>query len=70
MPCPNRLIVGLTIVGNSAGSAEEMEELMEMAVAGDIMACIEIFDLVDIPDVLKRLENSEIEGRVVLKIPE
>ncbi len=70
MPCPNRLAVGLTIVGNSAGSAEEMEELMEMAVAGDIMASIEVFDLVDILDVLKRLENSQVEGRVVLKIPE
>lgn len=47
-----------------------MEELMEMAVAGDIMASIEVFDLVDILDVLKRLENSQVEGRVVLKIPE
>ncbi|KAF3394419.1 hypothetical protein F1880_004882 [Penicillium rolfsii] len=64
------IVKGLTIVGNSAGSATEMEELMEMAVAGDIKACIEVFDLADILDVLKRLENSEIEGRVVLKIPE
>lgn len=70
MPCPNHLIVGLTIVGNSAGSAEEMEELMEMAITGDVKASIEVFDLIDILDVLKRLENSEIEGRVVLKIPE
>lgn len=43
---------------------------MEMAVAGDIKASIEVFDLVDILDVLTRLENSEIEGRAVLKIPE
>ncbi|KAJ5363713.1 Alcohol dehydrogenase 1 [Penicillium cataractarum] len=64
------IVKGLTIVGNSAGSATEMEELMEMAVAGEIKACIEVFDLADILDVLKRLENAEIEGRVVLKIPE
>ncbi|OOQ85938.1 Alcohol dehydrogenase [Penicillium brasilianum] len=64
------IVKGLTIVGNSAGSAKEMEELMEMAVVGDIRACIEVFDLADILDVLKRLENAEIEGRVVLKIPE
>ncbi|KAJ5444531.1 Alcohol dehydrogenase 1 [Penicillium daleae] len=64
------IVKGLTIVGNSAGSAKEMEELMEMAVAGDIKACIEVFDLADILDVLKRLENAEIEGRVVLRIPE
>lgn len=70
MPCSHHLTTGLTIVGNSAGSATEMEELMKMAVAGDIKACIEVFDLADIVDVLKRLENAEIEGRVVLKIPE
>lgn len=70
MHCSHHPTAGLTIVGNSAGSATEMEELMEMAVAGDIKACIEVFDLADILDVLKRLENSDIEGRVVLKIPE
>ncbi|KAJ5484000.1 Alcohol dehydrogenase 1 [Penicillium diatomitis] len=64
------IVKGLTIIGNSAGSKEEMNELMEMAVAGDIMARIDVYDLEDIVDVLKRLENSEIEGRVVLRIPE
>lgn len=70
MAISHHITPGLTIVGNSAGSAKEMEELMEMAVAGDIKACIEVFDLADILDVLKRLENAEIEGRVVLRIPE
>ncbi|KAF7712118.1 Zinc-type alcohol dehydrogenase [Penicillium ucsense] len=64
------IVKGLTIVGNSAGSKEEMNELMEMAVAGDIMARVDVYGLEDIVDVLKRLENSEIEGRVVLRIPE
>lgn len=57
-------------MGNSAGSKAEMDELMELAVAGDIQARVEVYDLVEIVDVLKRLENSEIEGRVVLRIPE
>jgi propanol-preferring alcohol dehydrogenase len=70
MAISHHITAGLTIVGNSAGSAKEMEELMEMAVAGDIKACIDVFDLADILDVLKRLENAEIEGRVVLRIPE
>lgn len=62
--------VGLTIVGNSAGTATEMDELMEMAVAGDVKAHIEVFDFNQIDTVLQRLGRSEIDGRAVLKIPE
>lgn len=62
-------ILGLTIVGNSAGTAQEMGELLAMAVNGDVKAHIEIFDLEEIVDVLQRLERSEIEGRAVLRIP-
>ncbi|PYI08161.1 hypothetical protein BO78DRAFT_365082 [Aspergillus sclerotiicarbonarius CBS 121057] len=61
---------GQTIVGNSAGTAKEMEELMEMAVAGDVEAHIECFDFNCIDDVLQRLGRSEIEGRAVVRIPE
>lgn len=46
-----------------------MDELLAMAVADDIKAHIEVFDLTDIEEVLRRLERAEIEGRVVLKIP-
>ncbi|KAJ5640868.1 Alcohol dehydrogenase 1 [Penicillium herquei] len=63
------IVKGLTIVGNSAGTAQEMDELMAMALAGDVQAHIEVFDLQAIVDVLQRLERSEIEGRVVLRIP-
>lgn len=61
---------GLTIVGNSAGTAKEMNELLALAVAGDVQAHVEVYELDDILDVLQRLERSEIEGRAVLKIPE
>jgi propanol-preferring alcohol dehydrogenase len=47
-----------------------MNELMAMAVAGDVRAHVDVFALDQINDVLDRLERSEIEGRVVLKIPE
>ncbi|GLB15854.1 hypothetical protein AtubIFM61612_005686 [Aspergillus tubingensis] len=62
--------LGLTIVGNSAGTAKEMEELMEMAVKGDVTAHIECFEFDCIDDVLQRLGRSEIEGRAVVRIPE
>ncbi|KAJ6012040.1 hypothetical protein N7522_002395 [Penicillium canescens] len=64
------IVKGLTIVGNSAGTAEEMDELLAMAVAGDVKAHIDVFGLDEINDVLDRLERSEIDGRVVLRIPE
>ncbi|KAF4267463.1 hypothetical protein CNMCM8714_003343 [Aspergillus fumigatus] len=64
------IVKGLTIVGNSAGTAKEMEELLTMAVAGDVKAHIECFDFSCINDVLQRLERAEIDGRAVLKIPE
>ncbi|KAF7585228.1 hypothetical protein BBP40_011613 [Aspergillus hancockii] len=64
------IVKGLTIVGNSAGTAEEMERLMEMAVKEDVKAHIECFELEEINDVLDRLGRSEIEGRAVLRMPE
>lgn len=47
-----------------------MDELLAMAVAGDVKAHVECYKLNDILEVLGRLERSEIEGRVVLEIPE
>ncbi|KKK25824.1 alcohol dehydrogenase [Aspergillus ochraceoroseus] len=64
------IVKGLTIVGNSAGTAREMEELMEMAVAGDVKAHIECFEFDQIDDVIQRLGRSEIDGRAVMRIPE
>ncbi|RAH74563.1 zinc-dependent alcohol dehydrogenase [Aspergillus aculeatinus CBS 121060] len=63
------IVKGLTIVGNSAGTAKEMDELMELAVAGDVKAHIETYELDDIDDVLDRLGRSEIDGRAVVRIP-
>ncbi|KAL4943310.1 hypothetical protein BDV06DRAFT_234814 [Aspergillus oleicola] len=64
------IVKGLTVVGNSAGTAKEMEELMEMAVAGEVKAHIECFEFEQIDDVIQRLGRSEIEGRAVMRIPE
>ncbi|KAI9934718.1 hypothetical protein MW887_000335 [Aspergillus wentii] len=64
------IVKGLTIVGNSAGTAKEMDELLKMAVEGDIRAHVECFELDCINDVLDRLERAEIDGRAVVRIPE
>lgn len=47
-----------------------MDELLEMAVAGDVKAHIEVFDFSEIDNVLQKLGRSEIDGRAVVKIPE
>lgn len=47
-----------------------MDELLAMAVNGDVKAHIEVFELHEINAVLDRLERSDIDGRVVLRIPE
>lgn len=44
--------------------------MLAMALAADIKAQIEVSDLTDIDEVLQRLERSEVEGRIVLKIPQ
>ncbi|KAL3488707.1 hypothetical protein BJX62DRAFT_227139 [Aspergillus germanicus] len=64
------IVKGLAIVGNSAGTAQEMDELMEMALAGDVTAHIECFEFDQIDDVIQRLGRSEIDGRAVMRIPE
>jgi propanol-preferring alcohol dehydrogenase len=47
-----------------------MNELLEMAVAGDVVPHVEVFEFTDIPDVLSRLAKSQIEGRAVIRIPQ
>ncbi|KAL5332172.1 chaperonin 10-like protein [Aspergillus crustosus] len=64
------IVKGLTIVGNSAGTAHEMDELMTMAVAGEVKAHIECYEFDQIDNVIQRLGNSEIDGRAVMRIPE
>lgn len=57
-------------MGNSAGTSEEMNELMQMAVAKGVQAHIERFELRQINEVLQRLEQGEIDGRAVVRIPQ
>jgi propanol-preferring alcohol dehydrogenase len=62
-------IRGLRVVGSSVGTEAEMEELLEMAVKGDVTPHIEMFDLSDLDDVVQKLARAQIVGRAVIKIP-
>ena len=58
------------MVGSSVGTDKEMEELLEMAVKGDVAPQIAVFEFDEINNVMERLARYEIGGRVVLKIPQ
>ncbi|OAP63486.1 hypothetical protein AYL99_02713 [Fonsecaea erecta] len=60
----------LTIVGSSVGTAQEMDELLEMAVKGDVKPEISVFEFDEINNIMEKLARFEIGGRVVLRIPE
>ena len=64
------IIRGLRLVGSSVGTAAEMRELLSMALAGEVVATVEVFDFDAAHEVLQRLARSEITGRAVLRIPQ
>ena len=60
---------GLRVIGSSAGTAEEMQDLLETTLAGDVDPNAEVFDFDSIDTVLQTLAKSQIAGRVVPKTP-
>lgn len=51
------------------GSASELDELLQMAVKGDVVPQISVFDFEEINNIMEKLARFEIGGRVVLRIP-
>ena len=64
------LVRGIGVVGSSVGNKEQMNELMKLASEGKIKPHIETFDFTETEAVMKRLEQSEIKGRAVVRLPE
>lgn len=60
---------GLRVIGSSVGTASELVEVLEMAVRGDVVPHVSVFDFEEINNVLEKLARFEIGGRVVLRIP-
>lgn len=60
---------GLHVVGSSVGTTSELDELLEMAVKGDVVPQISVFEFDEINNIMERLARFEISGRVVLRIP-
>ncbi|KAF1962088.1 alcohol dehydrogenase-like protein [Byssothecium circinans] len=60
---------GLVIRGSSTGTAEQMDELLQLALKGKIMPKIEVFDFEDAPKIIKELQGYEVSGRKVVRAP-
>lgn len=51
------------------GTTSELDELLEMAVKGDVVPQISVFEFDEINNIMEKLARFEIGGRVVLRIP-
>jgi alcohol dehydrogenase, propanol-preferring len=55
---------GLKVLGSSVGTKHEMDELMEMAVKGDIVRITSVHKFEDLDDVLQKLKQNQVTVRV------
>lgn len=60
---------GIKVLGSSVGTEEEMDELLQMVVAGHVVPKIEVFELEKLDEVIKRINEGKLSGKAVLKIP-
>ncbi|KAF4614342.1 hypothetical protein G7Y89_g15395 [Cudoniella acicularis] len=63
------IVRGLRIVGSSVGNKEEMSELLEMAARGEVVPMTKTYELEELNEVLKLVEQNKIAGRAVVRIP-
>jgi propanol-preferring alcohol dehydrogenase len=61
---------GLTFIGSSVGTEDQMNELLKAAAAGKIDPFIEVFEFSSVPALIDRLKEDGITGRAVVKLPQ
>ncbi|ATF15223.1 alcohol dehydrogenase AdhP [Brevibacillus brevis X23] len=66
IPIFDTVLNGVTVKGSIVGTRKDMQEALDFAARGKVRAIIETQPLDRINDVLERLENGQINGRVVL----
>jgi propanol-preferring alcohol dehydrogenase len=62
-------LVGLVIKGSSTGTAEQMDELLQLALEGKITPKVEVYDFAESPKILQELNRFEVTGRKVVRAP-
>lgn len=64
------LTAALTVAGVSVGTEEQMDELLDLAAKGAVTSRVEVVDFDSIGEIMERLKNDEITGRVVVRLPQ
>ncbi|CAD6590047.1 MAG: hypothetical protein ASARMPREDX12_004165 [Alectoria sarmentosa] len=64
------LVRGLRIVGSSVGTPRHMDELLPLAVEGKVLPLVEVVEFDELDRTLHWLAKYEVEGRIVVKIPQ
>jgi propanol-preferring alcohol dehydrogenase len=62
--------VGISIIGSSVGSEEQMTELLQQALAGRIKPVVKVYEFSDTASLINRFIDDAITGKVVVKIPQ
>lgn len=68
IPIFDTVLNGVSVKGSIVGTRKDLQECLELAAQGKIKTMIETQPLDNINEIFDRLENGEINGRVVLEI--
>jgi propanol-preferring alcohol dehydrogenase len=66
----NILNKGLTFIGSSVGTEDQMRELLQAALSGKIDPSIEVFEFSSVPTLIGKLREDGITGRAVVTLPQ
>ncbi|KAI2709124.1 hypothetical protein CBS147332_6183 [Penicillium roqueforti] len=61
---------GLTFIGSSVGTEDQLTDLLQAAAAGKIAPSIEVFEFSDVPTLIEKLRDDGIMGRAVITLPQ
>ncbi|KAJ5953005.1 uncharacterized protein N7479_011418 [Penicillium vulpinum] len=61
---------GLTFIGSSVGTEDQLTDLLQAAAAGKIVPSIEVFDFSAVPALIEKLGQDAITGRAVVTLPQ
>jgi alcohol dehydrogenase, propanol-preferring len=60
---------GIKVLGSSTGTIQDTVEALEFVARGEVMPIVQVRDLKDVDKALQDLEDGQVEGRLVIKIP-
>ncbi|PTB62686.1 GroES-like protein [Trichoderma citrinoviride] len=60
----------LTVTGIMVGNEQQMDDLLQQAVAGIIKPDIQVEEFSQVPQIFDMLKDNQVTGRIVVKIPE